>query len=192
MYEHLAEHINKFIPISNNDLAVIFPFFKPFHLKKKEYLLRQNEVCRQIAFIHKGCIRNYHIDKNGNEHIIYFGIEDWWIGDMQSFFLQIPSMFNVQALEDCELLTSTKADFEGAFEALPDFEKFYRMKTQTAYTSSQKSVVEKAETAEERYLKLFKNAPSLLQRVPQHYLASYLGIKPQSLSRIRKKIFNSP
>ena len=116
-------------------------------------------------------------------------MEDWWIGDMQSFFLQIPSMFNIQALEDCELLVSSKTEFENAFIEVPDFEKFYRLKTQTAYTKTQQTVVEKTETAEDRYLKIFKTNPSLLQRVPQHYLASYLGIKPQSLSRIRKKIF---
>ncbi len=188
MYDHLKEHINKFTSISNFDFEIVRKFFSPRLLKKKEYFFRQDNICRQIAFVHKGCVRNYHIDKNGNEQIIYFGMEDWWIGDMQSFFLQIPSMFNIQALEDCELLVSSKTEFENAFIEVPDFEKFYRLKTQTAYTKTQQSVVEKTETAEDRYLKIFTTNPSLLQRVPQHYLASYLGIKPQSLSRIRKKI----
>ena len=189
MYDHLKKHINKFASISNSDFEIVQKFFSPLLLKKKEHLFRQNDICKQIAFIHKGCVRNYHIDKKGNEQIIYFGMEDWWIGDMQSFFLQIPSMFNIQALEDCELLVSSKTEFENAFIEVPDFEKFYRLKTQTAYTKTQQTVVEKTETAEDRYLKIFKTNPSLLQRVPQHYLASYLGIKPQSLSRIRKKIF---
>ena len=96
----------------------------------------------------------------------------------------------MQTLENCDLLISTKTDFEQAFETIPNFEKFYRLKTQTAYTKAQQTVVEKSETAEDRYLKLLKTSPSLLQRVPQYYLASYLGIKPQSLSRIRKKIFD--
>lgn len=191
MLEHLRQHINNFVSLSSSDFNELTSFFKPINLKKKEFLHRQNEVCRQIAFVHKGCLRNYHIDNKGDEQIIYFAVEDWWVADLQSFFLQIPSMFNLQALENCELLISSKTDFEKAFEVIPTFEKFYRLKTQTAYTKTQHAVVEKSETAEERYLKLFKTSPSLLQRVPQHYLASYLGIKPQSLSRIRKKILNS-
>lgn len=177
--------------MSESDFDKLAYFFKPLHLKKKEFLHRQNEVCRHIAFVHKGCLRNYNIDSKGDEQIIYFAIEDWWVADLQSFFLQIPSQFNLQALEDCELLISTKKDFEQAFEVVPTFENFYRLKTQTAYTKTQQTVVEKSETAEDRYLKLLKTSPSLLQRVPQHYLASYLGIKPQSLSRIRKKILGS-
>ncbi len=174
--------------MSEEEFEKLSSFFRPFYLKKKSFLYRQNEICRYIAFVHKGCLRNYHIDPKGDEQIIYFALEDWWVADLQSFFLKIPSQFNVQALEDCELLIATKSEFEQAFDAVPSFENFYRLKTQTAYTKTQQAVVEKSETAEERYLKLFLTAPSILQRVPQHYLASYLGIKPQSLSRIRKKI----
>ncbi len=191
LFEHLRQHIDKFVPISNSDFENLTVFFKPLYLKKKKFIHRQNEVCLHIAFVHKGCLRNYHIDSKGEEQIIYFALEDWWVADLQSFFLQIPSQFNLQALEDCELLVSTKREFEQAFEVVPAFEKFYRLKTQTAYTKTQESVVEKSETAENRYKKLLTSSPSLLQRVPQHYIASYLGIKPQSLSRIRKKVLNS-
>jgi CRP-like cAMP-binding protein len=188
MYEQLMEHISRTVPISKSEFDLLTRFFHPGTLKKKEHLYRQNEVCRHIAFVNKGCLRNYHVDSKGDEQIIYFAIEDWWVADLQSVFQQIPSMFSLQALEDCDLLVSSKSQFEQAFEAVPSFEKFYRLKTQIAYTSSQKSVVEKTETAEERYIKLLKKSPSILQRVPQRYLASYLGIKPQSLSRIRKKL----
>ena len=188
MYEQLKTHIRKFVLISDLEFDTLTGFFNPRHLKKKEYLYKQNEICRYIAFINKGCVRNFHIDNKGDEQIIYFAVEDWWVADLQSFFLHIPSMFSLQALENCDLLVSTKTQFENAFEAVPVFEKFYRLKTQTAYTKTQKSVIEKTETAEERYIKLLDTSPSILQRVPQHYLASYLGIKPQSLSRIRKKI----
>ncbi|GIV32797.1 MAG: cAMP-binding protein [Chitinophagales bacterium] len=188
MLEHLRHHITRFISITRRDFDKLTPFFKPLYLKKKDFLFRQNEVCRYIAFVHKGCLRNYHIDNKGEEQIIYFALEDWWVADLQSFFLNIPSQFNLQALENCELLAASKPDFEQAFIAVPVFEKFYRIKTQIAYTSSQQSLVEKSETAEDRYIKLLKTAPGLVQRVPQRYLASYLGIKPQSLSRIRKKI----
>jgi CRP-like cAMP-binding protein len=182
------EHINKVVPVSKSEFDVLTAFFHPKHLKKKDHLYKQGEICRSIAFVNKGCLRNYHVDQKGDEQIIYFAIEDWWVADLQSVFQQIPSMFSLQALEDCELLVSSKSEFERAFEAVPAFEKFYRLKTQIAYTSAQRSVVEKTETAEERYIKLLKKSPSILQRVPQHYLASYLGIKPQSLSRIRKKL----
>lgn len=189
MFEQLKNHIRQTISISDQEFEILSAFFQPMHLKKKDHLYKQNQICKYIAFVSKGCLRNYHIDQKGDDQIIYFAMEEWWVADLQSFFLKIPSMFNLQALEDCELLISTKTEFEDAFQAVPAFEKFYRMKTQKSYTNTQKSVVEKTETAEDRYKKLFKTSPSLLQRVPQHYLASYLGIKPQSLSRIRKKIF---
>lgn len=188
MFEHLQQHINKLVSLPASDFDKLTDFFKPFYLEKKDFLHRQNELCRRIAFVHKGCLINYHIDSKGDEQIIYFALEDWWVADLQSLFLQIPSQFNLQALENCELLVSTKMEFEKAFEVVPAFEKFYRLKTQAAYTKTQQAVAEKSETAEDRYIKLLKTSPSLLQRVPQHYLASYLGIKPQSLSRIRKKI----
>lgn len=188
MFEHLQQHINKLVSLPASDFDKLTDFFKPLYLEKKDFLHRQNELCRRIAFVHKGCLINYHIDSKGDEQIIYFALEDWWVADLQSLFLQIPSQFNLQALENCELLVSTKMEFEKAFEAVPAFEKFYRLKTQKAYTKTQQAVAEKSETAEDRYIKLLKTSPSLLQRVPQHYLASYLGIKPQSLSRIRKKI----
>ena len=188
MLKHLKSHIDKVVPLSTKDFNLLNGYFQPRYLRKKEYLHRQNEICKYVAFVHKGCLRNFHIDSKGDEQIIYFAIEDWWVADLQSFFLNIPSMFNLQALEDCELLVSTKTEFEKAFEVVPAFEKFYKIKTQIAYTKTQKSVVEKSETAEDRYLKLLTSSPEIVQRVPQHYLASYLGIKPQSLSRIRKKI----
>jgi CRP-like cAMP-binding protein len=191
MYELLKTHIRKAIPISDEEFDTLTAFFTPRQIKKKEHLYLQNDICKYIAFVSKGCLRNYHIDKKGDEQIIYFALEEWWVGDLQSFYLQIPSMFNLQALEDCELLLSTLPEFEEALATIPAFDKFYKFKTHNSYTNTQKSVVERTETAEERYLKLFEVSPSLLQRVPQHYLASYLGIKPQSLSRIRKKIFNS-
>ena len=188
MFEQLKKHINKSVSISDKEFDTLTEFFTPKHLKKKEHLYKQNQICKYIAFVAKGCLRNYHIDDKGDEHIIYFALEDWWVADLQSFFLRIPSMFNMQALEDCELLVSTKTEFENAFETVPVFEKFYRLKTQKAYTNTQKSVAEKAETAEDRYRKLLNTSPSIIQRIPQRYLASYLGIQPQSLSRIRKKI----
>lgn len=188
MFDLLKEHINKSVSISNEDFERLKTFFKSFTLKKKEHLYLQNDVCKYIGFVSKGCLRNYHIDKKGDEQIIYFAMEEWWVGDLQSFYLQIPTVFNLQALEDCELLLSTKQQFEEALASVPAFDKFYKFKTQNSYSNTQKSVVERAETAEDRYLKLLKTSPSLLQRVPQHYLASYLGIKPQSLSRIRKKL----
>lgn len=187
MFEHLLQHIRSIVSISNDDFEQLTNFFEPSYLKKKNFFSFQNEVCRRIAFVHKGCLRNYHIDSKGDEQIIYFAFEDWWIGDLQSFYLQIPSQFCFQALEDSELLVSKKSEFQKALEVVPAFEQFYQIKIQRAYNKAQQELFEKAETAEKRYLKLLKASPALFQRIPQHYLASYLGIRPQSLSRIRKK-----
>ena len=87
MYQLLKEHIRKFISIPDQDLDSLTSFFTPRQLKKKDYLFRQNDQCRQLAFVNKGCLRNYHIDSHGEEQIVYFATEEWWVGDMQSFFL---------------------------------------------------------------------------------------------------------
>jgi CRP/FNR family transcriptional regulator, anaerobic regulatory protein len=109
------------------------------------------------------------------------------VADLQSFSLEIPSMFNLQALEECDLLVSSKVEFEAAVATIPAFAAFYRAKVSRAYAASNlRLVLERSKTAEERYQQLLATAPWVIERVPQRHVASFLGIKPQSLSRVRK------
>ena len=121
---------------------------------------------------------------------MYFAFLNWWTGDKTSFYSGSPSEnFSVQAIEETEVFRADKEKWERALDEIPTFEKWYRVKTRKSYEATQQKLIDtQTESAEEKYLKLLKNAPDIVQRIPQHYIASYLNIKPQSLSRIRKNI----
>jgi CRP-like cAMP-binding protein len=120
---------------------------------------------------------------------LYFAFLNWWTGDKTSFYSDTPSRFSVQALEDSEIFRADRVEWERALDQIPTFEKWYRVKARQSYQAAQQKLIDnQTETAEQKYLKLLKNAPEVVQRIPQHFIASYLGIKLQSLSRIRKNI----
>jgi CRP-like cAMP-binding protein len=185
----LWKHISKLARISDEEFERLAEYFSIRTFRKKDYFTRQGEVCRHLAFVNSGCFRAFNIDKNGNEFTIYFSFEDGWIGDKTSFYANSPTLISIQALEPGEVLSIGQKDFETALEKIPSFEKWYRIRSLKSYQAiQQKLITIHAETAEERYLKLLEKQPELVNRIPQHYIASYLGIKPQSLSRIRKNI----
>jgi CRP-like cAMP-binding protein len=187
---NLRRHFAETDYFSDEDFENIISYLSPVTLKKKEFFTIQGEHCRYLAFVNSGCLRAFHTDSKGDEFTMYFAFVNWWTGDKTSFYSNTPSRFSVQALEDTELFRADKTKWEEALDKIPVFEKWYRIKTRKSYEATQQKIIEtQTETAEEKYLKLIKNAPEIVQRIPQHYIASYLGIKPQSLSRIRKYIF---
>lgn len=162
-------------------------FSKIIKLKKKEYLFREGDMARYVGFVNQGVLRYYFVDNQGEEHIIYFAQEEWWVGDLNSFYGQTPTPYNLQALEDTEIFGFHLENFDLIRREVPPFEEFRKAshaKATAARINNSLSLL--SESAEERYTKLLKSFPDIFQRVPQHYIASFLGIKPQSLSRIRK------
>jgi CRP-like cAMP-binding protein len=140
------------------------------------------------TFINKGCMRSYKVDSKGQEHIVMFGIEGWWISDFYSFLTETPAIQHIDALEDSEVFCIDKPDLEKLYTTVPKFERFFRIILQNAYISSQqRSLSDISETAEERYIAFINKYPTLEQRVPQHQIASYLGMTPETISRIRKQ-----
>jgi CRP-like cAMP-binding protein len=189
VYTTLRAHLAETASFSTEDFERLCTYFTLYHLKKKEFFSRQGETCKYLAYVHSGCVRAFHADEKADEYTMYFAFSNWWIGDKSSFYSGTPARFSCQALEDCEILRADKTNFEAAIDNVPFFEKWYRLKTRKSYEATQQKLIEsQTESAEEKYLKLLKNAPDIVQRIPQHYIASYLGIKPQSLSRIRKNI----
>ena len=188
-FDRLLKHLQVAVFFSNDDMSKLIPFIEPRPVKKKEYLFTRGEICRHVGFINKGCMRYFFIDEKASEHILYFAFEEWWVGDLNSFYMNEPSPNCLQALEESELFLFSLTSFEGARKSIPAFDEFITIKHRKAYTTAQqKSFEERAVTAEEKYIKLLNTSPDIFQRVPQHYIASYLGITPESLSRIRKKI----
>jgi CRP-like cAMP-binding protein len=167
----------------------IISCFKPMSLKSKEYFLREGEVCKQIGYIAKGCFSYYRLLENGKKSIIQFAFEDWWVGDLESFLNQIPAATFWQAIEPADLICINKSDFDKWMTASEAFRSTFFRKTQTAYIKTlERSAKDKSESAEEKYLRMLKEYPQIIRRIPHYDVAAYLGISAESLSRIRKKI----
>ena len=189
-FSKLKTHLAETDFFNDEEFEKLISFFTVTTLKKKEFFNKQGNLCHHLAFVNSGCLRAFHTDDKGDEFTMYFAFLNWWVGDKTSFYSGTPSRFSVQALEDSEIFYADKIKWEKALDEIPTFEKWYRVKTRKSYEATQQKIIDtQTESAEVKYLKLLKNAPDIVQRIPQHYIASYLGIKPQSLSRIRKNIF---
>jgi len=175
------------LKLADAEFEKLSGWFVPIQLQNKIQFVTEGKVCRNLFFVEAGATHTFIIDKKGETHTVQFGFEGYWIGDMYSFFSGNPAIFNVETLELTVLYAMTYADFEKACGQIPKFEMFFRILVQNGYLSSLQRIAKSfSEDAEQRYLTLIKNNPDLPQRVPQYLVASYLGIKPQSLSRIRK------
>jgi CRP-like cAMP-binding protein len=185
----LRQHIQKRVGLSNGECSKCLSFFTPKKVRKKQFFLQEGDVCRNIAFVTSGLLRVYSIDHKGEEHIAQFAPEDWWISDLYSFLSGTPSKENIDALEDSEILLLDRASRDALLDAVPKMERFFRLLMEANLVATRRRVVSLiSDTAEQRYLAFLKAYPNLVERVPLNQIASYLGITPQSLSRIRKEL----
>ena len=185
----LKQNISKHISLSESDMEAFCHLFKPKTILKKNFLLREGEVCQFEEFITKGLFRVFHIDNNGFEQILYFAMENWWITDIDSFTNEKPSQLFIEAIEDSEVLLISKTDKELAYTNLPKIEKLLRIMTQKTHVALQRRMIDNlSKTADQRYQDFIKKYPQLFQRLTNLQIAAYLGISHEFLSKIRKKI----
>jgi len=187
--DFILQNIRRYIQLDKTETDFFISLLQTKKLKRKEFLLKPGDTCRTENFIVKGCMRTYTIDDHGFEHIVMFGIEDWWVGDLFSFLTQSPATYFIDALEDTEILQITKSDLDKLYERVPKFERFFRLILQNAFISQQQRINQNLSfTAEQRYLYFIKKYPQLEQRLSQKQVSAYLGITPVFLSMLRRKL----
>lgn len=183
------ESLEKYIPLSPNDKLLIVNSLRERKVKKGQFLVYEGTVSRCTNFVNKGSVRTYFIAPNGQEHIVQFAIEGWWISDLNSFIMQSPATFNVQAIEDCVILELPFESLDTLYEKIPKLERYFRIVTQRAFVAFQQRVVQNISMdAEDRYLAFQQKYPKIELRIPQKWVASYLGISAEFLSKIKKRL----
>ncbi len=190
MYDILLQYISAHTtaPISEEAANLIKAAFTYKKLRRKQYLLQEGDVSKHLSFIVKGAIRQYTINDKGVEHIVRFGIEGWWTADRESFEMGTPSKYNIDAWEETDLLQLSRTDYLVLLDTVPPIKEMTQELDRRGAIAAQKRIHSAISlTAEERYLELVQTHPLFLQRFPQNMIASYLGISPETLSRIRKQ-----
>jgi CRP-like cAMP-binding protein len=189
MVEIFKKYIQEKIKVSDQELEAACSLLSSKKIQKGQMLLSKGEQCRCVYFVGKGCLRSYVIDNKGKEHIIQFAPENWWVSDENSFHRKEPAMFYIDAIEDAEVLIAEKDFYEKVPLIIPEFNGMLQGLVQNKLRSYQKRLINALSvSAEERYLDFIKTYPSLSLRVPQKMIASYLGLTPESLSRVRKEL----
>lgn len=189
MIKQLRENIAIHIELSSSDMEQFCSLFTQRNIKRKDFLLREGEVCKFEGFVIKGLLRVYHTDADGFDKVLYFAVENWWITDIDSFTTQKPSQLYIEALEDSELLLISKTDKDFAYENIPAVEKLFRIMTQKTHIALQRRMIDNlSKTADQRYIDFTEKYPKLSQRLTNLQIAAYLGISHEFVSKIRKKI----
>jgi CRP-like cAMP-binding protein len=187
--ELLLESIERHVALTKPQKALIAKNFRARKVKKGQFVVHEGSVCKATAFVNKGSLRTYFADLNGQEHIVQFAIEGWWISDLNSFIMQVPATFNVQAIEDSILLEVPFENLEALYNQIPALERYFRIITQRAFVSFQQRAVQNISmSAEDRYRSFQEKFPKLELRIPQKLVASYLGVSAEFLSKIKKRL----
>lgn len=185
----LKKHIFSHITLSDEEWYRFSSAFEHITLQKKQKLITVGDTVACEYFVIKGCLKAYTTDSQENQHIVQFAIEDWWISDFRAFFNGEPAELTIECIENTDVLAIKKSDLEVLYHEIPKLERFFRIKLTNAFVSMQHRILSSLEkNGAERYTEFRKTYPNLEQRVPNYLIANYLGIKPESLSRIRKAL----
>lgn len=189
MHANLIEYIkdHSTTPLTGREIDIIKENFTPKKFRKHQFLQQEGEVCKYVAFIVKGAMRQYSIGPNGSEHILRLSIENWWAGDRESFEMQTPSRYFVDAWEDTDALIITKEKMDNLDRIAAIKEMRTRLDAKNSFALLSRVNTSISMSSEESYYELEKTYPEFLRRFPQHIIASYLGITKETLSRIRSK-----
>ena len=187
----LIDYINRVVQLDQQEEQTLLKLLSFRKLLKGQFFLQQGDICKFSGFVIKGCTKTFYVDDEGQEHVVMFSIEDWWTSDMGSFISQKPADFNVQCLENTELIYFSFEDQEQMLREIPKLERFFRIIIERAFVASQKRVVRNMSmSAKDRYLHFRHVYPKIEQRIPQYLIASYLGITKEFLSKIKSQLIS--
>lgn len=188
-YDLILNNIAGYIPLSQSEKAFFASLLLPVQLKRRQILLQEGEICRFSAFVTRGCLRGFSVDRNGFDHVLNFAPPSWWIADMYSLISQKPGILNIEALIDTEILTLTKRDQERLYIELPIFERFFRIITENSLVAYQQRLLDNLSlTAEQRYEHFCQKYPSLINTLPLKQIAAYIGVTPEFFSKMRNEL----
>jgi CRP-like cAMP-binding protein len=190
MYDAFFDYLNKSSsePLSDDDKALIRRTFIPSKLRRRQFMLQAGDQCKNFAFIVKGAMRMYSVDDKGIEHIVRLGVENWWMGDMESFVMLMPSAYHIEAWEHCELLYITREGTIDLQKKVPAFSEMKQLIDERNHMANNRRLSSAiSATAGKRYSDFIECYPELSERFPQHIIASYLGINKDTLSRVKRQ-----
>lgn len=188
-YQTLLDYFEKMIPLNQHEKDLVYSKFQPHLFLKKQFSLQHGEICDHFDFVVKGSLRLFKVDQKGVYHILQFATENYWMLDLSSFHKRIPSKLNIEALEDTTVLRITHSDLLDLYVKAPKFDRIFRVLLENHFMQQQERIAQLfSSTAEERYELFLQTYPHLINRIPQIQIASYLGITPEFLSRIRGRL----
>ncbi len=184
---NILNHLTKVISLTESEQQEFTSILEEVRISKKSFLIEPGDLVNSEYYVVSGCMEAYYLDETGDKHIIQFAVEDWWISDFEAFFNKVPAKLYVETIEDSVLLAINREALEVLYTRIPKFERFFRIKTTNAFVSLRTRILSTLQkSGKERYLEFCESYPKIEQRVPNYHIANYLGLKPESLSRIRK------
>ncbi|RAV28790.1 Crp/Fnr family transcriptional regulator [Sinomicrobium soli] len=187
MFEIFEKYLRSWIDISDEELNSIRKVSIEKSIRKSQSILHDGEVWKMNCFIAKGCFRLYRFGKDGVDHTMRFGVENWWMTDQESYNNNTPSLYNIEALAISHIIMWKKEDWEELLSQLPNLKNFQERLSARAYETSQQRIYSLiSNSAEEKYIEFQKTYPNVFNKVPLHMVASYLGMSRETLSRVRK------
>jgi len=185
----LLNHIANYISLTEKEQKLLLSKTETVEYKAKTILLNAGEICKYSYFVNSGLLRSFNINDNIVEHVLHFACEGWWIGDMYNLLSQKPGNLFIEVLEDSEVVLLSKENQELLYHEIPKLERFFRILTENSLVAHQERLMDNLSlSAEERFEKFCKRYPTLIQRVPQKQIASYIGVTPEFFSKMKSKL----